>query len=64
MRGKDISAFAVGTHILGGIIAGMIIGYIIDRFIGTSPWGMLIFLIIGIIAGFLNAYREMKKVLK
>ncbi len=70
MRGKDISALNVGLHVLGGIIAGMFIGYIVDGVlehyagIKTSPWGMLVFFFIGIISGFLNAYREMKRVLK
>ncbi len=70
MRGKDVSALSVGLHVLGGIIAGMLIGYIVDNIfeyyvgIKTSPWGVLVFFFVGIISGFLNAYREMKRVLK
>lgn len=70
MRGKDFSALNVGLNILGGIIAGMFIGYIVDNSlehyagIKSSPWGLIIFFFIGIISGFLNAYRDMKRVLK
>ncbi len=67
MRPKDISAMTVGLNLLGGIIAGLLVGYFVDygmeRWLGirTSPWGLLIFFFIGIVSGFLNAYRDMKR---
>jgi len=67
MRGKDVAALTVGLNLVGGIIAGLLVGYFIDwgaeNWFGikTSPWGLLIFFFIGIISGFLNAYRDMKR---
>ncbi len=67
MSPKNISAMTVGLNILGGIIAGLIVGYFFDwaaeHWFGfkTSPWGFLFFFIVGIISGFKNAYRDMKR---
>ncbi len=67
MKPKDISAMTVGLNLLGGIIAGLIVGYFVDysmeEWFGlkTSPWGLIIFFFIGIISGFRNAYRDMKR---
>ena len=69
MKSRDISAMTVGLNIVGGIIAGLIVGYFVDwaaeNWFGyrTSPWGLLIFFFIGIISGFRNAYRDMKRTL-
>jgi len=54
----------VATHIVGGILAGLLIGYFFDQIFNTSPWGLFIFFFLGIIAGFKNAYMEMKKVVE
>ncbi len=67
MRSKDISAMMVGLNLLGGIIAGLLVGYGVDyameNWFGfkTAPWGLLLFFFIGIISGFRNAYRDMKR---
>jgi ATP synthase protein I len=67
MSPKDISAMTVGLNLLGGIIAGLLVGYFFDyateEWFGfrTSPWGLVFFFFIGIISGFLNAYRDMKR---
>lgn len=48
---KLISEFAAGT-LVGGLI-----GYGIDRMFGTLPFGLIIFLLLGFGAGFLNLAR-------
>jgi ATP synthase protein I len=68
MSPRDISALTVGLNLVGGIIAGLLVGWGIDwameNWLGikTSPFGLLIFFFIGIISGFLNAYRDMKRI--
>ncbi len=59
---REGSAFMVGTHIVGGIIAGLLVGYFFDKFFKTPPWGLFFFFLVGIVAGFKNAYGEMKKI--
>jgi ATP synthase protein I len=43
------------------ILIGLAIGYWLDTRYDTSPWFTLIFLGLGIIAGFRNIYLAMKK---
>lgn len=45
------------AELLGGLIGGALIGWVIDRFAGTSPWGLLVMLALGIIVAFRNIIR-------
>lgn len=45
------------AELLGGIGGGALIGWVIDRFAGTSPWGLLVMLFFGIIVAFRNIIR-------
>ncbi|MFQ5432512.1 MAG: AtpZ/AtpI family protein [Nitrospinota bacterium] len=44
------------------IFIGFGVGYWLDRWLGTSPLIMLIFTFFGVAAGFINVYKEFKKV--
>ncbi len=50
-------ALKVGSEFVAGVIVGFVIGYTIDRLFGTSPWGMIVFLLLGFAAGTLNVMR-------
>ncbi|MEL6663311.1 MAG: AtpZ/AtpI family protein [Pseudomonadota bacterium] len=58
---KQASGVAAAlTHSFGMAVAlgiGALIGYTIDRLAGTGPWALLIFLVFGMAAGFLNMIR-------
>ncbi|MBO4300656.1 MAG: AtpZ/AtpI family protein [Desulfovibrio sp.] len=54
----------IGLHLVSGPIVGFAIGYGLDVWLGISPWGKLIFLFIGIGAGFLNVYRDTQLLLR
>ena len=45
------------AELLGGLIGGALIGFVIDRFAGTSPWGLLVMLFLGIVVAFRNIIR-------
>ncbi len=45
------------AELLGGLVGGGLIGWVIDRFAGTSPWGLLVMLFLGIIVAFRNIIR-------
>ena len=45
------------AELLGGIGGGALIGWVIDRFAGTAPWGLLVVMALGIIAAFRNIIR-------
>ncbi len=45
------------AELLGGIGGGSFIGWVIDHFAGTSPWGLLVMLFLGIVVAFRNIIR-------
>lgn len=61
-RSSDASGYAVALRLssefVAGIVVGAGIGWIIDRFLGTSPWGLIIFLLLGFCAGVLSIMRS------
>lgn len=54
---EALSAGRVGFEFMGAVLAGIGIGWLIDGQFGTSPWGMLIGLFAGFVAGIANAWR-------
>ena len=50
-------AFRMSTEFVAGVIAGGGLGWLFDRFVGTSPWGMIVFLMLGFAAGIYNVMR-------
>jgi len=57
----DASALARGfrlsTELVVGVLVGAFIGWVLDRWLGISPWGLIIFLLLGFAAGVLNVMR-------
>lgn len=47
----------IGTEFIAAVLVGAGIGYLIDLGLGTSPWGLLILLLMGFAAGILNVIR-------
>ena len=47
----------IGTEFIAAILVGAGFGYLIDLGLGTSPWGLLIMLMVGFAAGILNVTR-------
>jgi ATP synthase protein I len=45
------------AELLGGLLGGALIGGLIDRFAGTSPWGLLGMLALGVVVAFRNIFR-------
>jgi len=57
----DTSAFARGfrlsTELVAGVLVGAGLGWLLDRWLGTTPWGLILFLLLGFAAGVLNVMR-------
>jgi ATP synthase protein I len=49
--------FRLSVELVAGVLLGAAIGWLIDRGLGISPWGMIVFLLLGFAAGVLNVMR-------
>ena len=50
-------AFRLSAEFIAGVIAGGFLGWMLDSFAGSSPWGFIIGLILGFGSGMLNMLR-------
>jgi ATP synthase protein I len=60
MRGAA-DGMKLASEFVAGVLAGAGIGYLIDRIAGTTPFGLIVFLILGFVAGVLNVLRSVGK---
>jgi ATP synthase protein I len=51
-------ALKLGTELVAGVAGGGFIGWALDRFFGTAPILMVLFLALGAAAGILNVIRS------
>ena len=55
------SAMAVGlrlsSELVAGVLVGAALGWGFDRLLSTSPWGLIVFLLLGFTAGVINVMR-------
>ena len=47
----------VGLTLVISTVLGLWGGYVLDAWLGTAPWLMLVGLLLGIAAGFVNLFR-------
>lgn len=47
----------LSSEFIAAIVVGAFLGYFMDKYVGTQPWGMIFFLMIGFAAGVLNVLR-------
>ncbi|MFQ5955418.1 MAG: AtpZ/AtpI family protein [Kiloniellales bacterium] len=49
----------VATELVAALVVGVGIGLLLDYWLGTKPWMLVVFFFLGAAAGFLNVYRTM-----
>jgi ATP synthase protein I len=59
-RSQTAQLVNLGTLLFACVAVGLAVGYFADRWIGTSPWLLLIGLALGIAAAAVNFYRTIK----
>ena len=58
------AAFKLSTELVAAVAIGTIIGFIFDKTFGTTPWFILIFFFVGVVAGITNVIRSAKNMQK
>jgi ATP synthase protein I len=50
-------AFRIGAELVSALLVGIVLGWLVDRWLGTFPWVMVLGFVLGSVAGILNVYR-------
>ena len=66
-QGNDfMRAFAmlsqIGLTIIACVGVGIFLGWLLDRLLGTAPWLLLVFSLLGVVAAFKSIFDFSKKV--
>lgn len=57
-KGKWVEYSSVGLMFPASILVGFAIGHFLDRWLKTDPWLTLVFILYGIMAGFVNLFSQ------
>ena len=49
--------FRLSSELVAGVLVGAAIGWGLDRLLSISPWGLIVFLLLGFAAGVINVMR-------
>jgi len=65
-RGEFARAYAqllqIGIMIISCLAVGIFLGWLLDRLLDTSPWLLLVFSLLGVVAAFKSIFDFAKKV--
>lgn len=53
-------AFRIGVELVAALAIGVAIGWVLDRWLGSSPWLLIVFFVFGAAAGMMNVFRIAK----
>lgn len=53
--------FKIAVELVAGVLFGGLVGWALDRYFGSAPWLMAVFLVIGFAAGMSNVIRTAKR---
>ena len=57
MQGGLAVGLRIGIELVVAVAVATGLGWAIDRWLGTRPWGMIVLFFLGVAAGMLNVYR-------
>jgi len=61
-QNKLALAFSVGAVISANVIGGIVMGYLLDRWLNSAPWMIVTGLILGTIGAFVGVYRILRMI--
>jgi ATP synthase protein I len=54
-------AFKIAIELVVGVLFGGLIGWALDRYLGSAPWLLVLFLVLGFAAGMMNVIRTAQR---
>ena len=58
---KSGLAYAAAFSLFAAVAAGLLIGWLLDRWLGTKPWLLVVGIVLGAAAGFYEFIRASSK---
>jgi ATP synthase protein I len=58
---KSGIAYAAAISLFAAVVSGLLVGYLLDRWLGTRPWLLVAGLVLGSAAGFYEFIRASSK---
>ena len=49
--------FRLSSELVAGVVVGAVLGWACDHFLPTKPWGLIVFVLVGFVAGVINVMR-------
>ena len=62
VKREESQGWSVAGEFVGAMLVGGFLGWIIDRWAGTGPWGMILLLLLGFVTGLRSVLRQQKKI--
>lgn len=59
---KSGIAYAAALSLFGSVVSGLIIGWLLDRWLNTRPWLLVAGIVVGAAAGFYEFIRQTAKI--
>jgi ATP synthase protein I len=56
-----LNASSVGLELGVSVGLGLLIGFFLDKRLGTTPWMLLLWMVIGLVAGFRGVFRAVAR---
>lgn len=54
-------AFKIAVELVAGVLFGGLVGWALDRYLGSAPWLLIVFLVLGFAAGMMNVVRTARR---
>ena len=62
VNGKSSVVYGAVLSLAFSIVSGLLAGWVLDRWLGTSPWLIVAGIVLGSVAGFMQFVRLMSRV--
>lgn len=56
-QGKFALAYSMGLSFAFNVIGGIVVGILVDRWLETAPWALLVGVLLGVFGGLASIYR-------